>query len=510
MTTIARGRYLLSGVSADGTPEIIDNGAIAYEDGRILDVGQFEALASKYNHDEVIGSLSQFVIPGLVNSHHHVGLTPFQLGAVDMPLELWTIRRLAARSVDPYLDTLYSAFELVQSGVTTVLHIQDKGRGFFGPREARHEAVAAVLKAYSDVGLRVTYALGIRDQNRFVYGDGDDHHFLQTLPLELRRDLTGLLKRVTIPIDDQLAFFGELLAEYPLDEKGPLRIQLAPINVQWCSDRTLSRVSTLSEVYGVRLHVHLLETPYQEQYAYRTYGRSPVSHLGDLGLLGSDVTLAHVVWLSPDDADLLQGTGTSVCLNVSSNLRLRSGVAPVHLLAERGIPFAIGIDEAGINDDRDMLQEMRLLMDLQSAVHGRGVNGVGMSAGSVLSAATAGGAQVTGYGSQIGKLESGRAADFVLVNWDRLTWPYLDSSVPIVDALVRRARTSTVDTVVVAGVQVFRDGLFTRVDKEAILTELADQLSNSRTSLEHDQMKMADALFPHVKAFFDNWPVKRN
>ena len=62
------------------------------------------------------------VIPGLVNAHHHVGLTPFQLGALDAPLETWVIARMANRDVDPYLDTLYCAMQMIESGITTVMH----------------------------------------------------------------------------------------------------------------------------------------------------------------------------------------------------------------------------------------------------------------------------------------------------------------------------------------------------------------------------------------------------
>src|SRR4030095_13643015 len=100
---------------------------------------------------ETFGSAEHVVMPGLVNSHHHVGLTPFQLGSPDYPLELWFASRMAARSVDPYLDTLYSAFEMLESGVTTVQHLHGAR---IAPVSRVLETAEQVLKGYDDNGMR--------------------------------------------------------------------------------------------------------------------------------------------------------------------------------------------------------------------------------------------------------------------------------------------------------------------------------------------------------------------
>jgi 5-methylthioadenosine/S-adenosylhomocysteine deaminase len=102
---------------------VVENGAVLQADGRIEAVGAYDDLARRYPALDTIGCRRHVVIPGLVNTHHHVGLTPVQLGITDMPLELWLSARLYARRVDGYLDTLYSAFELIGSGVTAVQHL---------------------------------------------------------------------------------------------------------------------------------------------------------------------------------------------------------------------------------------------------------------------------------------------------------------------------------------------------------------------------------------------------
>jgi 5-methylthioadenosine/S-adenosylhomocysteine deaminase len=145
----------------------------------------------------------------------------------------------------------------------------------------------------------------------------------------------------------------------------------------------------------------------------------------------------------------LAATGTQIRHNSSSNFRLRSGVAPLNAFEERGIDTAIGLDEAGINDDRDMLQEMRMVLRAHP-VPGMADADV-PSPGQLLRMATSGGAATTPYGSHIGTLAVGKAADLVLIDWDKLAYPYLDPETPVLDAVLQRAKTDGVDLVMVAG-----------------------------------------------------------
>src|SRR2546428_11216398 len=161
--SLIRGKYVICKIRSRTEADVIEDGAVVQRDGTILAVGPYAALAQHYQPDETFGSAEHVVMPGLVNSHHHVGLTPFQLGSPDYPLELWFASRLGARAVGPYLDTLYSAFEMLESGITTVQHLHGWR---LGPA-ARVIAVAErILKAYEDIGMRVSYSYALRDQNR--------------------------------------------------------------------------------------------------------------------------------------------------------------------------------------------------------------------------------------------------------------------------------------------------------------------------------------------------------
>ena len=107
----------------------IADGAVLQEDGTIVEIGIYQELSRKHPNVPVIGSGNEVMLPGFVNGHHHIGLTPVQLGSPDMPLELWFVTRMVMRNVNLYLDTLYSAFEMIASGVTTVQHLHGRVPG---------------------------------------------------------------------------------------------------------------------------------------------------------------------------------------------------------------------------------------------------------------------------------------------------------------------------------------------------------------------------------------------
>src|SRR5712691_4736409 len=129
--SLIRGKHVICKVLAPDQALVVDDGAVFQQDGRIVEIGPYAEMAAKHQPDEVLGGPDQVVLPGFVDAHHHVGLTPFQLGSPDYPLELWFASRLGARDVDFYLDTLYSGFELLESGVTTVHHLTSRA----GPRD---------------------------------------------------------------------------------------------------------------------------------------------------------------------------------------------------------------------------------------------------------------------------------------------------------------------------------------------------------------------------------------
>lgn len=207
--TLITGDHILTGFAADGRPQILADAALLVEGDSIAAIGPADALSRTYPAAIRIGGRGRVVIPGLVNAHHHIGLTPFQMGARDQPLEMWFPERLRMRDVDPRLDTLYSAFEMVASGVTTVQHLHSRAPG---TPEAVLARADAILGAYVELGMRVSYSFAMRDQNRMIYAA--DEEFITLLPAELRRPVADYFAAFALPLSDQIAIFHALRARW--------------------------------------------------------------------------------------------------------------------------------------------------------------------------------------------------------------------------------------------------------------------------------------------------------
>jgi 5-methylthioadenosine/S-adenosylhomocysteine deaminase len=492
-TLILRAGTLLEGFAADGSPLLHHDAGLAIAGGRVVAIAPFAEVARSSPGAEVIGDADTMIIPGLVNAHHHVGLTPLQLGSPDHPLELWFASRLALRDVDLRLDTLFSAFEMIASGVTTVQHLHSRAPG--GPEQVL-SAARHVIGAYREIGMRASYSMALRDQNRLVYGD--DAAFTASMPAALRPALRDYFARFTLPLPEQVALFEEIRAL----AGDRIAVQVAPANLHWLSDAALEASAALSARHDLPMHMHLLETPYQKAYATRRTGGSALAHLHRLGLAGPRLTLGHGVWMTEADIELCAHTGTRICHNCSSNLRLKSGTAPVNRFLAAGIPVALGMDEAGINDDRDMLQEMRLALRIHREP---GIDAPHPTPAQILRMATEHGAGTTPFGASIGRLSPGCHADAVLFDWPRVTRPWQSPDIPALDVLVQRARIDAVKTVLIGGEVVYRDGRFSRLDRDAVLAEIAARLAQPLTEAESARRELARAVFPHVRAFYDGW-----
>ena len=501
-SSLIRGKYVISRVIDDNSSQIIRDGAIYQRDGEIVEVGRYDDLKARHDPDEVIGSNNDVVLPGLINAHHHTGLTPFQLGVLDLPLEPWITARMRMRAVDTYLDTLYCAMQMIESGITTVMHNDSFWRT---PRDSSPvERGERIIQAYKDSGMRAALPYSYRDQNNLVYQD--DQTFLSTLPTGLASRASALLQSRSASHQEYFDAFVDLYERFGRNQPEERIIHmLGPVNVQWCSDEFLMAAKEFANRYDTGIHIHVQETIYQKMYGLKAYKKTPLAHLNELGVLGPEVSCAHGVWLTNSDITIMAETGTMLCHNASSNLRLKSGVAPVNHLLAQGVTVAIGIDEAGINDDNDILQEMRLVQKVHRTP---GVAVPSLTSHQVLKMATVNGAKATLFGDRIGTLEAGKRADIILVNLAGISEPYLHEETNIVDALLYRGRGTDVDTVIVDGEVIMRDREFTRVNKHEIWARLKENLSRPLDAQEIERGELSAELLPYVNRFYQQWPIQ--
>ena len=345
-SSLIRGKYVVCRIAGPNSADVIADGAVLQRDGEIVETGAFDALRQKHPGVEVIGSANHVVMPGMVNDHFHVGLTPFQMGAPDLPLEMWILARIGVRQIDPYLDQLYGAVQMIETGTTTVQAIHSPGRGV-GP--VSMEVADKVVGAYQSSGMRVSYAPSIADRNSMVSGaGGGEAEFAAAMPAGLGERYLAFMAPGYRPAEEVMPILDDICAKYGGNQHQRVTVTMAPSNVHRCTDELLIAMKGLAGKYNTGIHIHLQETVYQKLYGLREWNKTPLQHLHDLGFLGPDVVCGHSVWATDDDLRIMAETGTNICHNASSNLRLQSGIAPMSKILAAGIKVAIGSDEAGL------------------------------------------------------------------------------------------------------------------------------------------------------------------
>ncbi|MEH2625396.1 cytosine/adenosine deaminase-related metal-dependent hydrolase [Bradyrhizobium sp. AZCC 1719] len=397
------------------------------------------------------------ILPAFVNAHDHARPTASSFGALGMPLEGWILRSALGTPVDPYLTAASALARSARAGCAAMMVHYTRPSGTM----PLVEEAQAIARAASDVGVRIAFALAVRDQNPVVYGDGEP--VLSQLRSEDRKAIEQLFVRA--PMSPKA--YIELTDAIASAIAGPkVDVQLGPAGVQWCSKPLLEAVAENSAHTGRRIHMHLLETIYQRAWADRHFPDGVVRYLRDIGFLSERLTLAHCIHARSDEIEMIAASGARIVTNFSSNLHLRSGLAPIAAAHRCGCSIAVGVDGLALDEDDDVLREMRLVQ----MMHG----GLGFertwTASEFLALAIANGRKATGAPGT-GALISGAPADFVTIDLDRLD---RDRIMPVdpIDLLFARGNASFLRDVVVDGRLIVSEGRCTGVDLPAIEREL--------------------------------------
>lgn len=491
-TLLVRGRWLFPDADT-----VVQDGAIAIEGNSIRRVGSWTTLRPQYPNARVIGSSRHAVLPGFINAHSHsAGATHIQHGVQDRLLEPWLLSLAARRGSDAYLATQLAAARLLRSGVTSVVDIHSGS----GTADAFAESVARPLSAYDRAGIRVAFGVGLKNQSYLVWGDDDA--FLESLPPDVRSRAEGRLPgEDSVTVDDYFDIFDEFWQQY--HDHARIDLWFAPPGPQWVSEAYLFRIFEAAEAYDTNVQTHLEESVYEKHYGLRTYGKPTVLHWQELGVLSPRLSFAHGVWLTDDEIDVLAETGAAVSHNPSSNLRLRAGISPLNAMLDAGVSVALGMDGTTINDNEDMWQELRLALRLHRTPR---LKRPAPTPADIFSMATAGGAALLRDIGNRGVLHAGAQADIVLIDLDRVTWPWVAPEGDPLALVCYRAAAGDVDIVLVGGKIVVEDGRVTTIDEQAVAEELAAQLD--ATDVPAENVQLVQALLPYVEAYYESWKLE--
>ncbi len=448
-TLLVRHARLL--VTMDEQRREIEDGAVFVRGPAIEAVGRTQDLPA--SADEVIDAHDQIVLPGLVNTHHHMAqtLTRALPAAQDARLFGWlqALYPLWERITPEMLhtSTQVAIAELLLSGCTT-----SSDHLYLFPSGCRLDDT---LQAAAEMGLRFHAARGAMSVGQSQGG----------LPPDGLVEDEAAILRDTQRVIDTFHQRGRYAMQ---------RIVVAPCSPFSVSRGLMRDAAALARANGVHLHTHLAENDDDVAYTRQLFGCTPAEYAEQLGWLGPDVWHAHCVKLDAAGMRLFAATGTGVAHCPGSNMRLGSGIAPVRAMRDAGVAVSLAVDGSASNDSGHLLAEARLALLLQRVAGGAGA----MSAREMLEIATLGGARVLGR-DDIGALAPGMAADLVAVRLDSVGLAGAGGD-PLAALLL--CQVSGVDTSVVNGRTLVRHGQLTQTELPRLLARhnaLASTLVNA-------------------------------
>ena len=441
-------------------PPLLD---VLIEDGRIASVtAPDEDAAAKQairQSGRVIDAAGKLVMPGFVNAHYHSYDVLAKGLLEDMPFDVWALHSQPAfmgpRSArELRLRTLIGAADCIRHGITTV---QDMNT--LVPMD--EPTLDAILAACGESGLRVVFSIALRDVAAL--------DIAPFMALDLPPEVQALVDGAPADPQAQLDFVeAQIRRLQPLPDW--LSWALSPSGPQRSSRALLEGVAGLSRRYGLPVLTHVYETRAQAAKARELYGErggSMIRWLDEVGLLGPALTIAHGVWLQDEEVALLAAAGAGLAHNPVSNMKLKSGVAPMRRVIDAGVNVALGCDNCSCGDSQSMFQAMKMLC-LLAAVSDP--NPTGVHAVTALHAATLGGAKAVGLDGQVGAIAPGLRADIVLYDLADIAYVPFNSAVR---QLVYAEAGRGVHTVLIGGRVVMEAGRLTTIDETALRAEAA-------------------------------------
>jgi len=414
-------------VTMDQTRRVIDDGGIAVSDGRIVAIGPRAEIERAFTSRQRVSAVGKVLTPGLINGHTHIPMVLFRGLADDLDLQEWLTK-------------------------------------YIFPAEAKN-----VTEDFVRVGARLGLAEMIRGGTTTYC---DMYYFEDAIADETAKaGVRGVLGETVIdfPVADNktnaeaMAYVERFVARW----KGHDLIiaAIAPHAPYTVSEEHLKAVRAFSDRTGAPIVTHIAETKREVDDLVKSKGASPVAYLDRIGFLNQRVIAAHMVWPLDTDIPILQRTGVGVVHNPQSNMKLAAGVAPVPRMLNDGVLLGLGTDGAASNNDLNMWEEMDTVAKLHKVFTG---DPKVISALQAFELATIRGAQALHLEKEIGSLEVGKRADFLIINRDTL------NQIPVYNIysdLVYATKASDVETVIINGRLVMRDRRLLTLNEAAVKTE---------------------------------------
>jgi guanine deaminase len=474
-------RLLISGarvlapdaLSAPHSELLVEGGRVA----AVLPPGT--EVADARRHD----ASGRMVIPGLVNGHTH-GHGGLAKGVGDK----WDLALLLAhapwigggRGVEERrLSTLLTAVEMLKKGCTAAF---DLAAEFPGPSL---EGLDAMAEAYATVGLRAVLAPMVADLSFFEATPG----LVESLP-EAHRARAAAIRMPSAA--ETLATLRRAAQGWRHGARN-VALGLGPTIPLHGTEAFLRGCRDLAEEFGLRVQSHVAEARYQAAAGAQRYGGATLlGHMDRVGLVGPRFSVAHGVWLTPEDLSLLAERGGGLSHNPGANMRLASGIAPVRAAIRAGVTVGIGTDGSSSSDNQNMFEAMRLAA-FASRLWEDASEEDWLSTAETVRLATEGSARLLGLEGG-GRIAPGAPADLVLLDLSHINWAPLNDAA---NQLVWTEDGSAVVDVMVAGAWRLRDRRVLGLD-EAALARAANAAAERLRTANAETRAWCEAVAPHV------------
>jgi 5-methylthioadenosine/S-adenosylhomocysteine deaminase len=422
-------------VTMDKEHRVIADGAVAVEGRFIRDTGKAGELRSRWPDAELIDSGGQMILPGFINAHTHLFQVLFRGIGSDLPVAEWLAKVIFTLGAylgreECYQAALLASAEMLHSGVTTFVDSHyitiDK------------QCWAGIARAVEEIGIRGVLGRSTVDT--------------ELVPPAFRES-----------VEQAVDGAAEVIERYHGQAEGRLSVRVEPLNEALASQPMVVAMREIARRYKVGFSMHAAETKRRVEDCRSRYGRPTVEWLHELGVLGPDALLAHCVWVSPKEIELLAGTRTKVAHNSVANQYLADGAAPVKEMLERGVTVAVATDGASTNNSQNILEAAKAAVLLQRT---RTLDAAALSAAKALEMITIDAARAIGMEDSLGSIEPGKLADLVFVD---LNVPELVPRASALANLVFAAPVQAIARVLVNGEAVFEHGRVLRLDERRLV-----------------------------------------
>ena len=411
-------------LSAEPNQDAFENHSLCIENGIIKEIIPTSQAKQKYIASLESNYQEHIIMPGIINSHTHIGMGYFRGLGNDLSLMNWLHNHIFPAEKKwlsqefVYDASLFAIAEMIRCGTTCF-----NDMFYF---------LEATAKASIQAGVRACIGMTVIEFPT-AWAETTNDYFTKGMD------------------------FYEQYKNHP-----SITTTFAPHAPYTVSDASFMRIKELAESLKLKVNLHLHETQDEINGSIEQFGKRPIKRLHDLGFLSEDVIAIHMANLNEEDLDILAITKPNIVHCPESNMKLASGICPVENLRKLGLNVALGTDSVASNNDLDMLSEMKSAALLAKLAN---LNPESLKAEDAIALATINGARAIGQDHKIGSLKAGKAADFITIKADDIEMlPIYSPSVQIVYASNRQQ----VSDVWVNGKQLMKNKQLVTINEQEI------------------------------------------